>query len=571
MPHKIMSNSDINQTSMAQAALGANGAGDLLPANSSRPEQYWLHRYGPTLAVMLAACLYAVLMSFLSLLQDQGLKTQMNDLGNMDQALWNLVNGDWAMTQSNCIDGNLRSRLGVHGNLIFYPLALAYQVFPDRRFLLIIMGIAGAAAGLGLHAYARRHWGPTWWSVAPSFIFWLSPLTQDAILYDFNVTTLAVAFLIWAVWAFEGGRQKTAWLLFGLMLSCKEDMPFFGLALGLYFTLNGDRHLGTQIAYVSLAYLLLLFSLVIPVANHGQPLIQLSETAASRINWDQSWQDRLLMMLQPDRLRLPVYFLISGAIFVLKEWKLLLLLLIPVAEGMGANTVWMTRLTGVYYWIPAEAVIVMALVRAAAPASDGRIETWRIQALAGTTLLLSLLFSPLPYSFAAPYDNYKVIDEAKILDENIAALIPANASLSVQNNLGPRFSHRGDVASFPRRLDTAEFVLLHLRFPGGGNTGFMVRNSPRVLYQLPILEMAKSAWLLVNSEELGLIAARDGFYLFARDQPSQFSLSEAKSLIQEDYGKLVAATLEADQQQVPWSELMTGPVTWLELFGLTSL
>jgi len=517
---------------------------------------------------MVAAFLYAALMSILSLLQDYGLKTQMNDLGNMDQALWNLVNGDWAMTQSNSIDGNLRSRLGVHGNLIFYPLALVYQFFPDRRLLLMVMAIAGAAAGLGLYAYARKHWGQTWWSVLPSLIFWLSPLTQDAILYDFNVTTLAVALLVWAVWAFEAGRQKTAWLLLGLLLMCKEDMPFIGLALGLYFTLNGDKRLGSQIATVSLVYLLLLFSLVIPLANHGQPLIQLSETAASRINWNQSWSERILLMLQPDRLRLPLYFLISGAIYVLKEWKLLLLLLIPVAEGMGANTVWMTRLTGVYYWVPAEAVIVMALVRAAAPSVAGRIESWRIHALAGTTLLLSILFSPLPYSFAAPFDNYRVIAEAQVLDNDIAPLIPTDASLTVQNNLGPRFSHRQDVASFPRRLDTAEFALLHLRFPGGGNTGVIVRNSPRVLFQLPILEMTKSAWLLVNSEEWGLIAAKDGFYLFARDQASQFSLSQVKSMIQEDYQKLLADTLAADQQLLPWSVLMTGPLTWSDLLGL---
>lgn len=533
------------------------------------PSKLLAHLHRPTLVVIVAACSYAVIMSILSILQDQGLKTQMNDLGNMDQALWALVNGDWTMTQSNSIDGNLRSRLGVHGNLIFYPLSLVYLAVPDRRVLLIITSIACAAAGLGLYAYARRHWGRNWWPVAPSLIFWLSPLTQDANLYDFHVTTLAAAFLVWTIWAFEEGRQKAAWLLLLLLFSCKEDMPFIGLALGWYFANNGERRLGMQVAAVSLAYLALLFAVLIPLANHGQPLIQLTHTDASRVDWDQSWWERLLRMLQPDRLRLPLYFLISGAIFVFKEWKFLFLLLVPVLEGMGANTVWMTRLTGVYYWIPAEAIIVMALVRAASSASHDRccVQTWRIYAVGGTTLVLSLLFSPLPYSFAAAVDNYSVSDDVAVLDDDIAKLIPPAAALSVQNNLGPRFAHRADVASFPRRLETAEFVLLNIRYPGGENTGFFVRNSPTGLFQIPALEISKFAWSLASSGEWGLIAARNGFYLFARDQPSQHFLSETKRLIKEDYQKLEAATLAADQHLVPWSVFMTGHFTWHELFG----
>jgi hypothetical protein len=62
-----------------------------------------------------AAFAYAVVLSALGTLQHRGLRTQMNDLGNADQAMWAAANGDWLMTQSNTLDEVPRSRLGVAG------------------------------------------------------------------------------------------------------------------------------------------------------------------------------------------------------------------------------------------------------------------------------------------------------------------------------------------------------------------------------------------------------------------------------------------------------------------------
>jgi uncharacterized membrane protein len=72
-------------------------------------------------------------MSLFCLWAHEGLRTQMDDLGNMAQALWGASRGDWLMTQSNDLDGVLRSRLGVHTNLIFWALAPLYALHPDPR------------------------------------------------------------------------------------------------------------------------------------------------------------------------------------------------------------------------------------------------------------------------------------------------------------------------------------------------------------------------------------------------------------------------------------------------------
>ena len=43
--------------------------------------------------------------------------------------------------------------------------------------------------------------------------FWLSPMAQEANLYDFHVVTMEAALLVWTVFAFETGRARLGWLL----------------------------------------------------------------------------------------------------------------------------------------------------------------------------------------------------------------------------------------------------------------------------------------------------------------------------------------------------------------------
>jgi uncharacterized membrane protein len=89
-----------------------------------------------------AAVLYALVFSFFSARAHHGLRTQMNDLGNADQVLWLAARGDWTMPQSNALDGHVRSRFGVHSNLIFLPLSLLYRLWPEPAILLVLGSLA---------------------------------------------------------------------------------------------------------------------------------------------------------------------------------------------------------------------------------------------------------------------------------------------------------------------------------------------------------------------------------------------------------------------------------------------
>ena len=231
----------------------------------------------------LALC-YAGVLSTMSILQHRGLKTQMNDLGNADQALWAAAHGDLRMTQSNDLDGELRSRLGIHANFIFWPLSVLYVVRPNPELLLVLSSLGCGAAGVGLYAFARRRLGDTWWALVPSAAFWVSPIVHDANLFDFHVITVATALLVWTVWAFDAGRLRTAWVLLVLAMLCKEDVPLVTAMLGVYLALQGSRRTGLAVAGVSLAYFLIVVGLVVPAFNEGEGLVKLGG-ADPRYSW----------------------------------------------------------------------------------------------------------------------------------------------------------------------------------------------------------------------------------------------------------------------------------------------
>jgi uncharacterized membrane protein len=62
----------------------------------------------------------------------------------------------------------------------------------------------------------------------PSISFWISPIVQDANLYDFHAITIGTACIVWSSWAFEGNRRIAGWAFLSLALACQEDFALIG-------------------------------------------------------------------------------------------------------------------------------------------------------------------------------------------------------------------------------------------------------------------------------------------------------------------------------------------------------
>jgi uncharacterized membrane protein len=523
-----------------------------------------------------AAFAYAVVLSGLGTLQHRGLRTQMNDLGNADQAMWAAANGDWLMTQSNTLDEVPRSRLGVHVNLVFLPLSLLYRAWPTPEMLLVLTSLACAAAGLGIFAFARRRLGDSWWALVPPLAFWASPIAQDANLYDFHVITITTALLVWAVWCFDAGRTTAGWVLLALALACKEDVAPVVFMYGVALWLSGSRRLGLWVAGVAAGSFLISVKLLVPLVTGGEALERLGG-AGSRHAWLGHGPLEMLASLlrdpagvlgalvQPEKLRLPLYLLLGGGIAALRAWRFLLLLLPPVVLAIFAEGNWMTRVSGTYYWITCEAIVILACVAAATDRGGppGRIPG-PLAYLAAATALATLLLSPLPYGALARWEHFAVGDAWNTLRE-VRTRVPADAALTVQNNLGPHFSQRRDVATYPRRLASADYALFHLRYQGGPRTGLFAHTHPNLLFGGSPDRLHDGMRELIESPEWALVLAKDGFFLFQRGGAAALSEEEARVRLEADYRTLVRQCRQAARSKRPWTRYLVGGLTWRDL------
>lgn len=500
--------------------------------------------------VLASALAWTLFTGALALAQHRGLRTQMHDLGNADQAIWDASRGHPYMIQTNTDVGRPRSRLGVHLNPIFYALALPYRVFPRAELLILFAVLSCTAAGLGIFAFARLKLGDSLVAALPPLAFFLSPMTQDAALYDFHVVTLAAALLVWCVVAFEERRTRLAWLLLALALLCNEDIALVGVMLGAFLWRSGRRREGAIAAAASAAWFLLGAVLLVPLVNqgrglekllgHGNRYAWLGEGARGIVLGALAHPLRVARHLAAWRsLRIILYLLLSGAAAGFGAWPLLLPALPQVLQGCLSDLPFNTRVTGTYYWIIAECFIVLACTAA------GRRSLY---ALAGATAVFTLLFSPLPYGLGSGWANYAA-------EPGEAALVPAAreipplASLCAQNNLGAHFSQRPAIHVPPVQCLSAQYAILHLRDVGGPDSGLFVRADPQVLMGAaegtPPLPMAFAvARFLLLAPEWNLLAQGDGVYLFSRDAPRQVSLDAGVRAYHEDVARFTAVAQE---------------------------
>ena len=523
--------------------------------------------------------IYFLSLSTLSILQHHGLKTQMNDLGNADQAIWNAANGDFLMTQSNDLDGKLRSRIGVHANLIFWPISFLYRALPYPELLLILSSLACTMSGLGLYLIARHRLGDTWFTLIPPGAFFLSPLVHDANFYDFHIITVFTALLIWTFWAFDTGRKKTAWLFLFLALLCNEDVALITFMFGISLVLSGSKRTGVLVAAVSLLYFVLLVTLLVPFLNEGLGLTKF-EGPYNRYAWlGNGFWNILFSVLthpiavlkttfRPDHIRVVVYLLLCGGLAGLKEWRILILALPQAAEALISRGIWMTRITGTYYWITCEAIVIIACILAAERrlTSEKKKLPLPLLYLGAVTCVLSIVLSPLPYSISSSWENYSLPPERNTVQE-IKRIIPAEASVCVQNNLGPHLSQRRDIASFPRRCDIAEYALFHLRFVGGPDSGLFIRTSS-VLFGIPPGGLSSGMKKMILSGDWEIVLQKDGFYLFRRCPSENENMDMNELLIRADADSKILdnSYREASSHRFKWAVYLTGTLSWKQIF-----
>ncbi len=198
--------------------------------------------------VTCAALLFAVFfILYLTQLQDAFL-THAEDLGIMDQAIWNTVHGRIlqqticnTIGDTNCSSAAGISRFAIHFEPILFLVSLFYQFASTPKTLIVLQTLVVASGALPAFWLARLRLRNELAAVAIAFLYLLFPAQQHAILFDFHAVTLTIAFVMFLLYFLY--TRQTVWLfVFAILsLACKEEIAGIVALCGLWTLLLQRR------------------------------------------------------------------------------------------------------------------------------------------------------------------------------------------------------------------------------------------------------------------------------------------------------------------------------------------
>ena len=166
-------------------------------------------------------------------------QTNAEDLGIMDQALWNTLHGAILhqticnpISDTNCI-GDV-SRFAIHFKPFMLPLSLVYLVAPSPKTLFLIQTVVVATGAFPAFWIASRRLASPLAGVAFAFIYLSYPALTAAVTFDFHAVTLSAAFLMFALYFLLTRNNPWLFIMCFLAITTKEEVmaDIFMIGLG---------------------------------------------------------------------------------------------------------------------------------------------------------------------------------------------------------------------------------------------------------------------------------------------------------------------------------------------------
>lgn len=503
-------------------------------------------------ATGLAALLYAVLLSVVTVLRHNSFATHAFDLGIHDQALYNILHSGYMRTTlygPYAID-----YLGDHFSPILFLLAPAYAFFQDARTLLVLQSIFLAAGAVPLYLLTRAITRSAWLGLALALTYLLYPALHGVNLRDFHQIALICAPLLTAFYFLERGRRVPFLIALGLALLVKEEAALTVAAVGGYLFLGkGQRRLGAGVALAGLAYFAFAVGWAMPHLG-GKPQIDTRFSGYIASGWEGAtgvaWAlltnpiftviwilgnpQKLVFLLQ---IFLPVLFLpvfAPAAAWMPALPALAILLLTSAHTQYDITYHYAAHLIPTVFYLTA---LGMARVAGRLGERSSRI------ALAATLLVVALalnyLYGPLINKNGL---QLRMPDRHDAVVAGFVAQIPREASVSAQSDIVTHLTARRTAYLFPDVAD-AEYLLLDTdpRANFWPHEGLKAR-------ERAVRDMIPH----VRSGEFGLVRAEDGVLLLrrgadpARNEEALRSLLTARYEAEDLAGDLGAA--QTDRQ-----------------------
>ncbi len=160
-------------------------------------------------------CIYILYFITASFLRYDNFYTGRFDLGNMDQTVWNTINGRIFQTSSD--NGDMISRLSSHADFMLILISPFYLLWSHPKMLLIIQSFVLGLGGIFVFLIAKEILKNKTFALIFSFSYLFNPLLQFTNLYDFHAVTLATTLLLASFYFLI--KQKYFFLTIFLILS----------------------------------------------------------------------------------------------------------------------------------------------------------------------------------------------------------------------------------------------------------------------------------------------------------------------------------------------------------------
>lgn len=188
------------------------------------------------------------------------------DLGNMDQTVWNTLNGRiFELTNPNGV--NQISRLAIHSDFVLILLSPLYLIWSDPRTLLFVQTVILGLGAYFVYLISKRILKNNLLSLAFSVSYLLNPFLQKQNLFDFHAVTLATTFILAAFYFLLIKRQTLGLTFLILSALTKENVFLISAIFGIYLFIKERKLKWLILAFSSVLIFFLLVSMLIPQAR----------------------------------------------------------------------------------------------------------------------------------------------------------------------------------------------------------------------------------------------------------------------------------------------------------------
>ena len=424
---------------------------------------------------------YAIYFVSVSFLRFDNFYTGRYDLGNMDQAVWNTVNGRIFQTSSDYF-GNIgiTSRLSSHADFILILLAPFYLIWDSPKMLLLLQAIILACGAIPLFLIAKKVLKNKNIALVFAFIFLVNPAVNFTNLYDFHPTVLATTFLLAAFYCLLSNKYGL-FLLFAILSGLTKENIWIIISLigGYVFIKNiftrswKFKVLGIAIFIISFSVFYYLTSYAIPNArgsNHFA-LTYYSEFGESpdKIIKNVAFSPYKVIstIIKKDRLDY-LYKIFSPLGYLSLLSPLYLVFIAPdlliklLSNNSNLYQIYNQYSAGITPFVFISAIFGIKIVRKLFPQIPMAVF---IAYLLFFTFRAYYSFGPLPGSKNPNIDMFIKPQKNREIIRNALFHIDEKYSVSATNNLGAHLSHRQVIYTVPVGVEKTDFVAFLLNDP----------------------------------------------------------------------------------------------------------